>query len=84
MIYTKIYERRFAGKEEPSKGLGVTWEGAIIIQELYDAQGGNTKFVPVVLAAGDADYVPIILRGPTRHDLSSEDGYDKLYRRLTG
>ena len=36
---TEIYLRRFQGEEETGKGLGVIWEGHIITQELYNAQG---------------------------------------------
>jgi hypothetical protein len=40
---TETYLRRFRGGEAPGKGLGGTWEGHIITQELYNAQGKNTK-----------------------------------------
>jgi hypothetical protein len=40
---TKTYLRRFRNEETPGTGKGVTWEGHIIAQELYDAQGNNTK-----------------------------------------
>src|ERR1022692_432579 len=39
---TETYLRRFKRREEPAKGLGGTWEGHIITQELYNAQGKNT------------------------------------------
>jgi len=42
VVCTEIYERRFRGREEPSKGLGAQWEGAIITQEIYDAAAHNT------------------------------------------
>src|SRR6266568_6694830 len=45
---TKIYLHRFNGEEEPGRGLGGTWEGHIITQELYNAQGKNTKFIPIL------------------------------------
>jgi SEFIR domain len=83
VVCTATYERRFRGKEQPGKGLGVTWEGFVITQELYDAQGKNSKFIPVIFAGGDSEHVPIILRGVTRYDLSNGDDYDSLYRRLT-
>src|SRR5690348_3822145 len=40
---TETYLRRFQGDEVPRKGLGGTWEGHIITQELYNAQRKNRK-----------------------------------------
>ena len=51
---TQTYQRRFKGEEEPGKGLGGTWEGHIITQELYDAQGKNNKFIPILFSQDDA------------------------------
>jgi hypothetical protein len=45
---TETYLRRFKVEELHGKGLGVTWEGHIITQELYNAQGRNSKFIPIV------------------------------------
>ncbi len=84
VVCTETYRRRFDGEAAPGEGKGVTWEGATIRQRLYDRQGRNDKFLPVVLRAADRDHVPQILRGPTIHDLSAEDGYEDLYRLLTG
>ncbi len=83
VICTETYERRFAGKEEPGKGLGGSWEGAVITQNLYDSQAKNTKFLPVIFSAQDADHIPIVLHSATRYQPDTEEGYDTLYRRLT-
>jgi tetratricopeptide (TPR) repeat protein len=82
VICTETYNLRFSGKAEAGKGLGVKWEGAIITQELYDAEANNTRFVPVVFSAADIAHIPIPLRGATHYDLGKSD-YDSLYRRLT-
>lgn len=83
VVCTETYERRFRGKEQPGKGLGAAWEGFVITQELYEAQGKNIKFIPVVLDSSNAEHIPIILRAATRYDLSRVDDYETLYRRLT-
>src|SRR5262249_37801675 len=59
------------------------WEGAIISQDLYDADANNTRFVPVVFSATDTAHIPKPLRGATRYNLGEESAYDSLYRRLT-
>ena len=63
---TETYLRRFKGEEAPGFGLGATWEGHIITQELYNAQGKNTKFIPIIFSAQDTAYIPVILQGATR------------------
>jgi RNA polymerase sigma factor (sigma-70 family) len=80
---TEEYDRRFRGKEELGKGKGVTWEGGVIIQELYDAQGQNSKFIPIILNPEDANFIPSPLRSATNYRLQDDDGYESLYRRLT-
>jgi hypothetical protein len=82
VIWTETYNLRFRGKEKAGKGLGVKWEGAIITQELYDAEANNTRFVPVVFCAAEVAHIPIPLRGATHYDLG-ESGYDAMYRHLT-
>ncbi len=82
IVCTQQYDRRFRGQEETGKGKGVTWEGGVIIQELYDAQGKNSKFIPVTLTPEDAEFIPTPLRSTTFYRLDI-DGYELLYRRLT-
>lgn len=80
---TETYERRFRGRELPGKGKGAKWEGAVITQQLYDAELHNTRFIPVLLDSSNEPHIPIVLRGTTFYDVSTEDGYLKLYRRIT-
>ena len=83
VVCTEQYERRFRGKERPGIGRGVTWEGAIITQELYDSHVNSTKFIPVVFFAEDENFIPIMIRGFSQYNLCTEDGYEAFYRRLT-
>jgi nucleoside phosphorylase len=77
------YDRRFRGNETYGKGKGATWEGGVIIQELYDAQGQNSKFIPITINPEDANFIPSPLRSATSYRLQNDDGYELLYRRLT-
>lgn len=83
VVCTERYDRRFRGREEVGKGKGVTWEGGVIIQELYDAQGQNSKFIPITLTPEDANFISSPLRSATNYRLNTTDGYESLYRRLT-
>jgi hypothetical protein len=84
VVCTENYERRFRGKEEMGKGLGVRWEGAIITQQIYDSEVHNTTFIPVLFSPNDLVYIPVILRSTTYYELYTDEGYETLYRRLTG
>ena len=83
VVCTEVYKLRFRGQTELGKGLGVKWEGAVITQNLYDAEAKNDKFIPVLLDPGDAVHIPTVLRGATRYDLTTDTGYEGLYRRIT-
>ena len=84
VVCTQDYERRFSGMEDTGRGLGVKWEGAIITQELYNAEARNTIFIPVLFSPNDSAYIPIVLQGATRYEPNTDEGYNALYRRLTG
>jgi hypothetical protein len=49
---TETYYRRVMREEEPGKGLGVSWEGNLIYQHIYDAAANNSKFIPILLEWG--------------------------------
>lgn len=80
---TEQYDRRFRGHEEFGQGRGVTWEGGVIIQELYDAQGQNSKFIPIAFTSEDSNFISSPLRSATNYRLNTANGYEALYRRLT-
>src|SRR5262245_12189871 len=82
LVCTKTYRARFEGEEKAEVGRGgVEWEGAIVTQSLYAAQ--NRKFIPVYFSPDDAENIPLMLRGANRYDVSTEAGYQALYRLLT-
>jgi hypothetical protein len=83
VVCTETYERRFEVSESRGTGAGAKWEGAIITQELYDAEGSNTKFIPIVFDPDDIKHIPTEMRGGTYYILNSETEYDDLYRHLT-
>jgi tetratricopeptide (TPR) repeat protein len=84
VVCTETYYRRFRGHEEPGKGKGADWEGALITQASYDARSRTVKFVPVVLAAGQEAFIPEPLREHTHYELTSEESYQALYAFLLG
>ena len=83
LICTETYYRRFRGHEEPGTGKGVDWEGQLITLELYQAKSHTTKFVPVIFASQNKEFIPEPLRDHC-YRLDSEEGYQELYSFLTG
>lgn len=84
VVCTENYEKRYEATGKKGAGAGAKWEGAIITQQLYEAEGGPHKFIPVVFSAEDTRYIPIELRGATFYILDDERGYEGLYRHVTG
>lgn len=84
VVATEKYRERFERNAPKGSGLGATWEGAIITQELYEEGARTAKFIPVVFTSAAAAHIPTPLRGFTRYSPAEEDGYDALYRLLTG
>jgi hypothetical protein len=84
VVASDAYLRRWTLAEESGIGLGAKYEGKLIRQVLYEAEGFNGRVVPVVLEHGDVRFVPLELRDVTRYDVSDAAGYDRLLRRLTG
>jgi tetratricopeptide (TPR) repeat protein len=58
LVITETYVRRFRRHEEPGRGLGVRWEGAIITSELYYDVHDRVKFIPVIVSPTDARLIP--------------------------
>jgi len=84
VVCMETYQQRLEGKAPTGQGKGVKWEGAILMQQLYDAEGQNTRFIPVVLSSKDTAYIPGVLKVQTHYDVSTDKGYEAMYRHLTG
>jgi hypothetical protein len=67
LICTERYLSRVNGTEKDGTCLGVRWEGSLIYQHLYDAASTNTRFIPVIFAKRDEQYIPTALCGATRY-----------------
>lgn len=82
IICTEKYFLKINGEDE--KGKGVKFEGAIITQTIYEEQGKNKKFIPVLMSSSDSPFIPLFLRSTTIYDLEKDDGYSDLYLRIIG
>jgi SEFIR domain len=84
LVCTETYYRRFRGHEQPGKGKGADWEGALITQAIYDARSRTVKFVPILFDSDDERYIPEPLRSATCYTMNSETTYEGLYDFLLG
>ncbi len=82
LVCTETYYRRFRGHEEPGKGKGVDWEGAVVTQAAYDARSRSARFIPVVFDPGDLAWIPEPVRGQSFYCLDGQAGYEALYDAL--
>ena len=82
VVCTENYIRQFEIDEPRGKGRGAKWEGAIITQQMYDADSLNSKFIPVLLNSRETD-IPLLLRSSTYYNLSGSKDYEALYRHVT-
>ncbi len=84
IICTQTYFKRARDEVKPKTGKGVKWESMLTYQDIYDNDSKNKKFIPVIFTPAGESFILKPLRGFTYYRLDSEDGYKKLYRRLTG
>ncbi len=82
LVCTETYRRRFDARD-PGKGLGVLYEARTLRQLIYDS-ARTDKYIPVLLDGGSPDHIPTIVKGATWWEADTEDGYEGLYRQLTG
>jgi TIR domain/AAA-like domain len=80
-ICTETYKRRATGQEEPDQGLGVTWEGMLLRDYIYQNRALNTKSIPVLFSLDDKTHIPAFLGTVSFYVLDT--GYEQLYRHLT-
>ena len=84
VVCTETYYRRFRGHEEPGKGKGVDWEGALITQEIYDSRSRTLKFVPGSWAPPTRIAIPEPLRPGTHYSLDLRECLSAVLRFLAG
>ena len=80
MVCTPNYLKRYRG-EEADGGKGVSFEGVIISQYLYDNYYQSSKFIPLIPEQGSWEHVPTGLRRFSTFTIPED--YETLYRVLT-
>ncbi|MGY1988346.1 toll/interleukin-1 receptor domain-containing protein [Blastococcus sp. SYSU DS0669] len=86
MICTRRYQLRVQDEEEPGKGRGALWEGAMITHSLYHSQKFSepSPYIPVVFKADDLQHLPYFVSGASYYvvDVETGQGIDPMVRRM--
>lgn len=78
----RYQERLDRDPKEEGKGLGVKFESVLILNDFYQNQSLNTKYIPVVLDEKHVSCIPDFLNNQTHYNLSDEKSKQKLFRKL--
>ena len=62
IVCSAKYKLRYEKRGPKDEGLGATWEGAIITQNLYDGAQRNKKFYPIFVDPVEFKHVPTALK----------------------
>ena len=84
LVCTETYRKRFEQREEVGKGLGVTWEGMLVQNQLYRNASRSQKFIPIILQSTDVAYVPDAAYQYSHYDFSKPRTFEMLYKHLRG
>ena len=83
MICTERYYLRVMGDESPGQGMGVRWEGHLILQHVYERGTMTGKFIPLILDETSRRFIPDPFRAFTTYNIRDDSSYEDLYKRLT-
>ena len=80
LVVSEGYKKKAEGQVPRGAGRGVKWESHLTIQEIYDADAHNEKFIPVLLEGVTDEAIPQALRAWTYY--SWPNSSEALLRRL--
>ena len=83
VVASERYLARFEHRESEGKGLGAKFESLLLVQEIFDNDSKNQKFIPVLFDKNDKINILGPLKPWTYFNVLDESDYEKLYRRLT-
>ena len=84
VVASQKYLDRWEGRENAGVGKGGKFESILIVQELFDKDSKNTKYYSVLISEKTKNLIISPLRPWNYYDMTKSDGYDGLYRLLTG
>ncbi|HET8888232.1 MAG TPA: FxSxx-COOH system tetratricopeptide repeat protein [Candidatus Angelobacter sp.] len=82
VVCTATYLGRAERREKEGVGKGAIWETALTLQYLYEASANNERFIPAIFNHENVADIPMPLRSATYYLLNTEEGCQRLLRRL--
>lgn len=82
VVCSKLFYERANDYSGQTEGLGVKWETTLVLQELYQLNTNNTKFIPVLFSKSCTHHIPLPLQPYTYYDVSDPTKKDMLVERL--
>lgn len=80
LVVSDNYREKAEGQVPRGVGKGVKWESHLTVQEIYDADAHNQKFIPVLLDGVSEAAIPQVLRAWTYYRWPADR--EPLLRRL--
>jgi hypothetical protein len=80
LVVSEAYRKKAEDQVPRGVGRGVKWESHMTLQEIYDADARNVKFIPVLLEGVTDAAIPQALRAWTYHRWPEDS--EGLLRRL--
>lgn len=77
-----VCTEEYTKKSRENKKSGAKFESILILQDLYDADMLNEKFIPVLFDDSDKKHILKWLRPYNHYQVGREAGYEQLRRRL--
>lgn len=84
VVCSKLFYERSNDFSGQSDGAGVKWETNLILQQLYNINTNNIKFIPIFFDESSKDYIPLPLQPYTHYFINSLEQKEKLVDRLLG
>lgn len=80
VVVSDAYRAKAEGQVPRGAGRGVKWESHLTVQEIYDADARNEKFIPILLEGITDAAIPQVLRAWTYYRWPADS--ESLLRRL--
>lgn len=84
VVCSRLFYERANDFSGSTQGGGVKWETNLILQQLYNLNTNNTKFIPIVFERASLDYIPLPLQSYTHYCVAEEQFKLKLKDRILG
>ena len=84
MICTEMYYKGVMEKLAPGEKRGIKYEWNLINNHFYKAGSVNKRFLPVLMEKTCVEWIPDPFQAMPWFCVVTDEGYEDLYRRLTG